>query len=36
MVMMGISLGFANHDDVAANILQPRLPLEEYASLHGF
>ncbi|MBT4518637.1 MAG: nitroreductase [Halieaceae bacterium] len=36
MVMMGISLGFPNNDEVAANIVQPRLPLQEYASLHGF
>lgn len=36
MVMMGISLGYADKGEVAANIEQPRLPVEEYASLHGF
>lgn len=36
MVMVGVSLGYADTSNVAASIEQPRLPLDEYASLHGF
>lgn len=36
MVMVGMSLGYANTDDVASNIRQPRLPGEDYVQLFGF
>ena len=36
MVMVGISLGYADDDDAGADIRQPRLPLEQYASFRGF
>lgn len=36
MIMVGISLGYPASDAPAANIIQPRLPLDAYASLRGF
>lgn len=36
MVMMGISLGYADSNEAAANIEQPRLSLDAFASLRGF
>jgi nitroreductase len=36
MVLIGISLGYPATDEVAANIEQPRVVLEEFASLRGF
>ena len=36
MVMVGISLGYAATEEAAANIVQPRLSLQDFASLHGF
>jgi len=36
MVMCGISLGYPATGEMAAKIVQPRLPLEEFATLRGF
>jgi len=36
MIMAGISLGYADTGEVAADIRQPRVPLDEYASFRGF
>lgn len=36
MVLMGISLGYPDTDNVASNIAQPRIELDDYATLHGF
>lgn len=36
MVMVGISLGYPDSDNPAANIVQPRIKLDQYASLRGF
>ncbi len=36
MIMAGMSLGYVDDSDVAADIRQPRLPLDEYATFRGF
>jgi nitroreductase len=36
MVMAGISMGYADPGDAAADIRQPRLPLDDYATFEGF
>jgi hypothetical protein len=36
MIMAGISLGYADTGDAGADIRQPRLPLDDYASFGGF
>jgi nitroreductase len=36
MIMAGISMGYADTDDVGADIRQPRVPLAEYATFSGF
>ena len=36
MVMVGISLGYPATDEIAANIVQPRVALDDFASLRGF
>ena len=36
MIMAGISLGYADDGDPGADIRQPRLPLDEYATFRGF
>ena len=36
MIMAGISLGYADTGDAAADIRQPRLPLDDYATFEGF
>jgi nitroreductase len=36
MVMAGISMGYADSGDAGADIRQPRLPLDDYATFGGF
>jgi nitroreductase len=36
MVMAGISMGYADAGDAGADIRQPRLPLDDYATFEGF
>jgi hypothetical protein len=36
MIMAGISMGYADTDDVAADIRQPCVSLGEYATFSGF
>lgn len=36
MVLMGMSLGYADASEVAADIPMPRLKTDEFASFHGF
>ena len=36
MIMAGISMGYADTDDMGADIRQPRVPLAEYATFSGF